>query len=559
MAMAGALGRLAIPILVQQTLDRGILGRSGFRGGFILAACVATAALSLALYLVGVATYRRLVRATEDALYGLRVKVFEHLHALAIADHTESRRGVLVSRVTSDIETLARFAEWGAIAWAVNASVVVGVIVVMFVYSWQLTLVVLVVFVPLALALKAIQSRQLRAYDELRNRVGDALAEFSETISAAPLVRAYGLTRRARTRLDRVVEREYRARMHANKFQASIFPLSDVFGAFALAAVAGLGAWYGPGWGLAPGRLVAFLFLVNLVLAPISEITEVLDMTQSAIAGWRKVLAVLDLPIEVVEPVPGAGRPLPSGSLDIRVEHVDFAYRDGRPVLRDVDVAIPAGTSVAVVGETGSGKTTFAKLLCRLIDPTAGRILLGGVDLREVDPQARLGAIRMVPQDGFLFDTTVRENVRMGRLDATDGDVDAAFRALGLDWWVSRLPGGLDAPAGQRGSNLSVGERQLVALARAQLADPGLLILDEATSAVDPETEQALADALDRLAAGRTTVSVAHRLSTAERAAVVLVFDDGRIVERGHHRDLLAAGGTYARLHRSWVGATRAA
>jgi putative ABC transport system ATP-binding protein len=334
-----------------------------------------------------------------------------------------------------------------------------------------------------------------------------------------------------------------------------MFPLGDFFGAIAIAGVIAVGAISGPSIGLTAGELIAFLFLVQLLNNPIAELSEILDQTQTALAGWRKVLGVLSTPIDIVEPELGTA--LPDGAVSIEIDGVRFSYRDGPPVLRGIDLTIPAGASVAVVGETGSGKTTLAKLLCRLADPTEGAIRLAGIDLRDVAPESRRAAIRLVPQDGFLFDSTLAENVRAGRAGATDDDIRAAFRDLGLGWWLDDLPMGLETEVGERGGQLSVGERQLVALARAQLSDPGLLILDEATSAVDPETERALTDALARLATGRTVVSIAHRLSTAERADLVLVFDDGRVVEQGSHTDLVRRNGAYARLYASWLGNTR--
>jgi ATP-binding cassette, subfamily B, bacterial len=556
MAIVTAAGKLAVPILIQQILDRGVLGPDGFRPGFVYPACAATAVAVMLLYVASRATYLRLVRASENSLLGLRVRTFEHIHRLSMAEHTETRRGALVARVTSDIETLARFMEWGAVAWIVDGFLLVATFGVMAIYDWRLTALALAAFSPLLVLMPALQRRQLAAQDRVRTAVGETLSEVSETVTGAALVQAYGLEDRARGRLGRAIDNQYRAYMRAGRYFAAMFPLGDMFGALALAAVVTAGVVWGPGWGLQVGVVVAFVFLIQLLLAPVAELSEILDQTQTALAGWRKVLGVLATPLDVPEPVGGAG--LPEGPLAVRVDGIDFAYRNGVPVLRGIDLDIAAGRSVAVVGETGSGKTTFASLLCRLADPTQGAIRVGGVDLRRVDPDARRRAVRLVPQDGFLFDDTIAENVRVGGRGPTDdAAVRAAFEALGLGWWLDELPAGLDTRVGERGGSLSVGERQLVALARAQLGDPGLLVLDEATSAVDTETERALTQALGRLAEGRTMVSIAHRLSTAEAADVVLVFDAGQLVETGAHADLVAAGGTYASLYESWLGNTR--
>jgi ATP-binding cassette, subfamily B, bacterial len=557
LAMAVTAGRLLIPILIQQIFDRGLTGPDGFRPRFVYSACAVAAGGVVLVYFAGRTTFQRLVRSSETALAALRVRAFAHIHRLSIASQTAEKRGAFVSRVTADVDQLGNFLEWGGINWITSTALMLGAAVAMFVYSWQLALVVLAAVSPLFLVLRMLQKGMLAAYDRVRTRVGETLSAVSESLMGAAVVRAYGLESQMNGRLREAIHRRYKAEMFGARYQATIFPMADLFGAAAVGSVLAVGAWFGPRWGLSFGDLIAFFFLVQLFVQPLSELSETFDLTQTAIAGWRKVLGVLDIPVDLVEPQPGVT--LPDGSLSVRTDGLRFAYRDGGGlVLRGIDVDLRAGAHVAIVGETGCGKTTFAKMLCRLADPVDGRILIGGTDLREIAPASRRRAVRMVPQDGFLFDTTVRENVRYGRQDASDADIEEAFESLELMDWVKGLPDGLDTRVGERGENVSVGERQLVALVRAQIGDPGLLILDEATSAVDPETEARLAEALKRLSEGRTTVTIAHRLSTAEAAELVLVFDRGRIVERGVHADLVSAGGVYASLYESWLGNTRA-
>jgi len=280
--------------------------------------------------------------------------------------------------------------------------------------------------------------------------------------------------------------------------------------------------------------------------------TQVLTDAQNAIASWRRVIDLLYTPADVVDPGE-AGTTLPGGTLGARFEGVTFAYPGGPDVLKDIDVEIPPRQRVAVVGETGSGKTTFAKLLTRLMDPTAGVVRLGETDISRVSFDDLRQHVLMVPQEGFLFDATLRDNLLYGKKDATEAELLDVFDRLGLSDWYASLPRGLDTQVGQRGESLSAGERQLVALVRSALADPEFIVLDEATSAVDPQTELRATRALDRLLDGRSSVTIAHRLSTAENADRVLVFDAGRLVEDGTHAQLVELGGVYARLHASWV------
>jgi ATP-binding cassette subfamily B protein len=551
LALVATAGRVVVPIAVQQTLDRGLGAPSGPDLGLVRWLVGISVVIVL---LTSVAVYRmnvRLFRTTETALAGLRVRAFQHVHDLSVLHQQGQRRGSLVSRVTSDVDQLSVFMQWGGVLGLISIGQLVVATIVMAVYSWQLTLLVLVCFIPLAVAVKYFSRKLAAVYGVVRERVGDVLGAVAESVVGAPTVRAYGIRARTAARIDTAIDRHYRASVQAQRTTAAVFVSGELVAAVANAAVVVVGVLLGIGGHISAGTLVAFLFLVTLFVAPVQTASEVLNEAQNAIAGFRRVLDVLDTAPDVSDPE--NGRTLPPGPLDVRFDHVGFAYAaGGRKALEDVDLAITARTRVAIVGETGSGKTTFAKLVTRLMDPTEGRVLIGGVPLTETAFASLRQRVVMVPQDGFLFDASVADNVRYGKPGMTDAHIAAAFDELGLGDWVESLSAGVATPVGQRGESLSAGERQLVAVARAYVADPDLLVLDEATSAVDPATEQRLTRALDALTDGRTTLTIAHRLSTAERADEVLVVDAGRVVQRGTHAQLVDVEGPYGRLHASW-------
>ncbi|KAA6213163.1 ABC transporter ATP-binding protein [Streptomyces albofaciens JCM 4342] len=558
LALLAAAGRVAVPIAVQITLDEGLTADGGPRTGFVLSTVGVCAVVVLATAWVTYRMNHRLYRSTEAGLATLRVKAFRRVHDLSASALGTERRGDLVARVTADVDQFSTFLQFGGMFLVSLCQLAVGS-VVMFAYSWQLALMVWAVFVPLVLVLPSLQRRLSRAYGRVRTRGGEMLAATGEAVVGAAVIHAYDAGGLIGRRIDTAVERHRRAQSRAQRLVAVTLSSGEVAAALAIGGVVSLGVLLGVGGRLTAGELVAFLFLVTLFIGPAQMSTEVLNELQNALAGWRRALAVVDTPIDVADPGP-AGTALEPGPLEIRFEDVGYAYPDGPQVLHEVSVRIEPRSRVAVVGETGSGKSTFAKLLIRLADPVSGRVTLGGVPLTDVPFASLRERVVMVPQDGFLFDTTVGANIAYGRTGATADDARRALRELGLDDWLAGLPRGLDTPVGQRGEALSAGERQLVALARAYLADPDLLVLDEATSAVDPATEQRLQRALESATRGRTAVSVAHRLSTAEAADRVLVFDQGRIVQQGTHGELMAQpGGRYAKLYEAWMTATGAA
>jgi putative ABC transport system ATP-binding protein len=556
LALLATGGRVVVPVAVQQTIDNGLNAPGGADIGLVRLACVlATAAVlvtAVANYLMNV----RLYRTTENGLLALRVRAFRRVHDLSVLHQAAERRGSLVSRVTSDVDTISSFMQFGGMLVLVSIAQVVLTTGIMLVWSWQLTLLVYVCFLPLVFAIRGFQRRLQVAYGAVRERIGALLGAVAESVVGAQVIRAYGVQARTAERIDGAVHRTLEAQTRAQKIAATTFSLGELTAAVANGAVIVVGVLLGVDGSISTGRLVGFLFLVTLFVQPVQVATEVLNEAQNAVAGMRRVLGVLDTPTDVADPGDD-GRVLPEGPIGVRFEHVGFAYPGGPDVLHDVDLSVGPQTRVAIVGETGSGKTTFAKLLTRLMDPTRGRVLLSGVPLDQVRFDSLRRRVVMVPQDGFLFDSSVADNVRYGRPEATDEEIALAFTELGLADWVEQLPQGLQSHDGARGETLSVGERQRVAVARAYVADPDLLVLDEATSAVDPATEVRLTRALDSLTRGRTTLTIAHRLSTAEAADEVLVVDKGVVVQRGPHAELVQVDGVYARLHASWMSQSR--
>jgi putative ABC transport system ATP-binding protein len=557
LALLGTAGRVVVPIAVQQTLDKGINGPHGLDLSFVSWMAVLSAA---ALVLTGVASYlmtARLFTTAERGLATLRIKAFRHVHDLPLLTQNTERRGALVSRVTSDVDQVSQFLVFGGIIGIVSVGQIVVATIIMLFYSWQLTIVVWVCFAPLFLSLRYFQRRLSEAYGQVRRMVGQMLAAVSEPVVGAVVVRTHAIEDRTQARINEAIREYQTASTKAQGLTAFSFSLGGVSAGLANALVLIIGIWLGfdtasSGGAITSGEVLAFAFLVTMFVSPVQMGTQVLTDAQNAIAGWRRVIGILDTPADLDDPGE-RGEHLPHRPLDIDFDHVDFAYPDGPLVLRDVDLRIAAGTRVAVVGETGSGKTTFAKLLTRLMDPSSGAVRLAGHDLRAVTFESLRRRVVLVPQEGFLFDSTLLDNASYGDLDASPDDVRGAIGELGLSDWLDGLPLGLDTRVGQRGESMSAGERQLVALIRAHLADPDLLVLDEATSAVDPALEMRIGRALETLMSGRTSVTIAHRMSTAENADEVIVFDQGRVVQRGPHAALVSEGGVYGRLHASWV------
>lgn len=555
MAMVGQAITVVTPVVIQMIIDDEILAPEGIvMSDVLLKAGLALAALAIGV-VVGRAAVLRLIRSSATGLSDLRTMTFRHLLKRSVLHVEADRRGDLVSRVTSDVTTLQEFMEWGGVAIVIAGSQVILALGVMVFYEWRLALVALVGVILYLVLMRWFQRVLAHNYDTVRVEVGRSLGVLSESISALPVVRSYGIEGSTREKVADALEKRFWIEFRTARLGNILFSSAEVFAGALTAGIVVGGILIGTSQGMTAGTLVAFLFLTNLLIEPLQIVVETLEFAQSAASGLRRILGVLDSEVDMPDPEePDHLRP---GGLSARMHQVGFAYPNGNEVLTDITVDIPVGSRIAVVGETGSGKTTFAKLLVRLLDPSRGAVSIGGVDARRISLQELRSRVAFVPQEGFLFDDTVGANVRYGQPEASDAEVWTAFHELGLGPWVESLPRGLETQVGERGGNLSSGERQLVALVRAWIGSPDLLVLDEATSAVDPALDVALRHAIERLTEGRTSVTIAHRMATAEGSDEVLVFDQGKLVERGRHRDLLSRGGVYAALYADWAAGTK--
>jgi ATP-binding cassette subfamily B protein len=539
-------GMVAGPALVRYGIDDGV--SAGDLGALDRAAALFVSAAVLA-YVSGRLAIRAVARVGEAFLLDLRQRVFSHQLSLSMDFFDRNRTGTLVARMTADVEALQELVGQGLTMFVVNSLLLSGAVVVMIGMSWQLALGTLVVAPMVARATIRFRRDSNAAYLQLRESVGTNLSRIQEGLAGVRVVQAFNQEGAVVDGFDTTNEQLFGAHMRTERIAARYFPRIELAQGISIAVILGLGGHLSTRGTVTVGTVAAFVLYLQNLFEPIQQLSQLFNQLQASAASLHKLYGLLDEQPAVAER-PGAIDLPERGTLE--VDRVSFAYGSGPPVLRDVTLAVEPGERLALVGPTGAGKSTLAKLMARGYDPTSGTVTYGSVALRDGTLRSLRRRIVVVPQEGFLFSGTIRDNLLVGRPDATDEDVVSAIDVLGLRPRFDAFPGGLDAEVRERGANLSAGERQLVSLVRAGLADPGVLVLDEATSSLDPGTELAVEAALERLMVGRTVVLIAHRLSTAARADRVAVVSGGRLVEHGTHAELVARGGAYAGLFASW-------